>query len=215
MWACKKCGNTEIMMKEIETIEKVGRVNDNGEMEYERYKKTNKSIVYHCSICGAESDDLDKMCDRSEDMYVTYWYDELEKLHKEYAKKFKECKNNQEKLDLYRKKEERLYGLILKSSTYLRKSIHKMFEKSILKAIRNCQYRINRYRTYMTEGMPPKIFYINKNLEIGRCLVWEDPKDRWEFGQYKFSSKKSCEEWLNELKKYKEKGWFNIWIKKN
>lgn len=70
-------------------------------------------------------------------------------------------------------------------------------------------------RTYMTEVMPPKIFYINKNLEIGRCLVEEDPKDRWEFGQYKFSSKKSCEEWLNELKKYKEKGWFNIWIKKN
>lgn len=50
-------------------------------------------------------------------------------------------------------------------------------------------------RTYMTEVMPPKIFYINKNLEIGRCLVGEDPKDRWEFGQYKFSSKKSCEEW--------------------
>lgn len=26
MWACKKCGNTEIMMKEIETIEKVGKI---------------------------------------------------------------------------------------------------------------------------------------------------------------------------------------------
>lgn len=26
MWTCKKCGNTEITMKEIEIIEKVGKI---------------------------------------------------------------------------------------------------------------------------------------------------------------------------------------------
>lgn len=149
MWTCKKCGNTEIMMREIENIERVGKVSDNGKMEYERYKKTNKSVVYYCPICGAESEDLYVMCNRSKDMYVVYWYDELIKLHKEFAKKFKECKTNKEKLNLYLDKEERLYGLILKSSNCLLKSTHKNFEVDVIRAIRNCQYRINKYRTYI------------------------------------------------------------------
>lgn len=210
MWTCKKCGNTEIMMKEIETIERVGRVSDNGKMEYERYKKTNKSVIYHCSICGDEENNLFDLCDRTKNMYLTYWEIELENIHKEYAKKFKGCKTHKEKLDLYLDKEKRLYDLILKSSTYLADILYKIFEEEVIKSIKNCKYRINRYKTYMTEGMPPKIFYINRNLEIGRCLVWEDPEDKWKFGQYKFSSKKSCKEWLEELKKYKKKGWFNI-----
>lgn len=151
MWTCKKCGNTEIIMKEVETIERGGVVGDNGDIEHKIYRKTNKIVVYHCSNCGTESDDLDKMCNRSENMYVAYWYDELDNLHKEYAKKFKECRNNQEKFSLYIDKENILYGLILKSSTYLKETVHMMFKMSVLKSIRNCQYRINRYKTYMTE----------------------------------------------------------------
>lgn len=149
MWTCIKCGNTEIMMNEKETVEKIGRVTDNGKMEYARYKNENKSVVYYCPICGTVSEDLYVMCNRSKDMYVVYWYDELIKLHKEFAKKFKECKTNKEKLNLYLDKEERLYGLILKSSNCLLKSTHKNFEVDVIRAIRNCQYRINKYRTYI------------------------------------------------------------------
>lgn len=203
MWTCKRCGNTEIMMKEIETIERIGRVSDNGEMEYERYKKKNKSFAYHCSICGAESDDLYVMCNRSKDMYIVYWYDELIKLHKEFAKKFKECKTNKEKLKLYRDKEERLYGLILKSSTYLLKSTYKNFEVDVLRAIKNCLYRINKY-TILTKGN--KIWYITDKLRIRRCYANEEPVNKSKHGQYKFWTRESCENYVEELKKYINKG---------
>lgn len=138
MWTCKKCGNTEIMMKEIENIERVGRITDNGKMEYERYKKKNKSVVYYCSICGAEEDNLFDLCERTKDMCLTYWEIELENLHKKYAKRLKECKSNEEKLQLFKDKEEDLYGLILKSSTYLVDILYKIFEEEVLKAIKNC-----------------------------------------------------------------------------
>lgn len=202
MWTCKKCGNTEIMMKEIEIIERVGRVSDNGKMEYERYKKTNKSIVYHCSICGAEENNLFDLCERTRDMYLTYWEIELENLHKKYAKRLKECKSNEGKLQLFKDKEEDLYGLILKSSTYLVDILYKIFEEEVLKAIKNCQYRINKY-TILSKGN--KIWYITDKLIIRRCYSNEEPLNKLKHGQYKFWNRESCENYLEELKKYIDK----------
>lgn len=202
MWTCKKCGNTEIIMKEVETIERGGVVGDNGDIKHKIYRKTNKIVVYHCPNCGTESDNLDKMCNRSENMYLTYWYNELKKLHEEYAKKFKECKSNEEKLQLFKDKEEDLYGLILKSSTYLVDILYKIFKEEVLKAIKNCQYRINRYTILSKKN---KIWYITDKLRIRRCYSNEEPLNKLKHGQYKFWNRESCENYLEELKKYIDK----------
>lgn len=48
MWTCKKCGNTEIMMKKVETIERVGRVL--GKEKFEKILDKMQQLIYTYSI---------------------------------------------------------------------------------------------------------------------------------------------------------------------
>lgn len=202
MWTCKKCGNTEIVKKEITIKEKVGKINPDG--DFQSFINNEKVIsiksTFHCSICGNSSEELEDICSRTDDMYISYWVEQLEQLHKNYYFNLCKCLSNKERWQLYCDKENSLHSLLWQSSKSLEDYMFIEYNKIIDRAIKNCQYRLNKYSISYFGN---RVWYITNKLKIDRCYQNEEPIDKYEFGQYKFYSKKSCEEWVDELKKYK------------
>lgn len=202
MWTCKKCGNTKIIKKEVEKIEKIGYVNSNCSIYNEKIIGSETlEELYHCSKCGAEDGNLEKIAYKTEDMYLGYWIKELDNIHKKYFKTINSTEKDiiKKKL-LYKNKKDDIYNLLTKSQFVLNDVEFKEYRKIIDIALSNCCYKINKYK--LQEDRLKTHWYIKRNLTISKC--YPDDKDilhdMYSNGNYIFDNREECVNMLERIK---------------